>query len=123
SDILINVENVVGSHQNDKIIDAAGDNVIDGGAGIDVIRFDGVAAAVTVDLANGTATGQGNDILQNIENVFGSSLGDTIIGNAANNVIDGAGGFDTVEFDGVSAAVTVDLSAGTATGQGKDVLR
>jgi serralysin len=96
--------------------------VIDGGAGIDTVRFDGVAAAVTVNLTKGTATGQGTDTLLNIENVTGSSLNDTITGNAGNNVIDGGAGIDAVRFDGVAAAATVNLVAGTATGQGNDTL-
>ena len=77
---------------------------------------------MTVNLVNGTATGQGSDTLRNIENVVGSNLNDTITGNAVNNVIDGGGGIDTVRFNGVAAAVTVNLTTGTATGQGTDTL-
>ena len=121
-DTLLNIENVVGSNLNDTFIDGAGNNVIDGGAGIDTIEFNGIAAGVTVNLANGTATGQGSDILRNIENVVGSNLNDTITGNAGNNVIDGGGAIDTVKFNGVAAAVTVNLTTGTATGQGTDTL-
>jgi Ca2+-binding RTX toxin-like protein len=123
NDSLLNIENVTGSSLNDTIIGSTGSNVIDGGAGIDTVRFNGVAAAVTVDLVKGTATGQGTDTLRNIENVTGSNLNDTITGNAGDNVIDGGAGTDTVRFDGIAAAVTVDLSKGTATGQGNDTLR
>ena len=122
NDTLLNIENVIGSSLNDTFIDGAGNNVIDGGAGVDTVKFNGIAAAVTVNLANGTVTGQGNDTLRNIENVVGSNLNDTITGNAANNVIDGGGGIDTVKFNGVATAVAVNLTTGTATGQGSDTL-
>ena len=60
----------------------------------DTVRFDGVAAAVTVDLTKGTATGQGADTLLHIENVVGSNLADTITGSSVGNVLDGKGGAD-----------------------------
>ena len=123
NDTLLHIENVTGSSLNDTITGNAGDNVIDGGGGTDTVRFDGVAAAVTVNLVNGTAAGQGADTLRNIENIVGSSLDDTITGNAGNNVVDGGTGNDTVRFDGVAAAVTVNLATGIATGQGNDTLR
>jgi Ca2+-binding RTX toxin-like protein len=122
SDTLLNIENITGSNLNDTITGSAGNNVIDGGAGIDTVRFDGVATAVTVNLVKGTARGQGTDTLRNIENVIGSNLNDTLTGNAGNNIINGAAGIDTVRFDGVATAVTVDLTKGTATGQGTDTL-
>lgn len=123
NDTLLGIENAVGSSLNDTFVGGAGNNVIDGGAGIDTIRFNGVAAAVTVNLVTSTATGQGSDTLRNIENVIGSNLNDTITGNTVSNIIDGGNGIDTVRFDGAAVAVTVDLTAGTATGQGNDVLR
>src|SRR6185503_6500158 len=122
-DTLKNIQNVVGSSSNDTITGNAASNLIDGGAGIDTVRFDGVAAAVAVNLSTGTATGQGNDTLLNVENAVGSSLNDTFIGGAGNNVIDGGAGIDTVRFNGVAAAVTVNLVSGTASGQGSDTLR
>ena len=109
-----------------------GDDKLDGGAGIDTAKFNGVAAAVNVDLAKGTVTGQGADTLVNIENVIGSNFDDTIAGDAGKNIIDGGlgndtldgrDGTDTVSFQSSTAGVTVNLSKGTATGEGTDTLR
>jgi Ca2+-binding RTX toxin-like protein len=131
TDTLTNLENVTGSSGNDTITGDSGNNVIDGGAGIDTVRFNGVSAAVTVDLAKGTATGQGTDTLKNIENITGSNLADTIAGDGGNNIIDGGmgddhldggAGIDTAEFLSGTAGVTADLTKGTATGQGTDAL-
>jgi Ca2+-binding RTX toxin-like protein len=131
SDTLANFQNITGSDFNDTITANAANNVIDGGAGINTVRFDGVAAAVTVDLTEGTATGQGTDTLLNIQNVTGSALNDTITGDPNSNIIDGGmgndhldggAGIDTAEFLSGSAGVTANLTTGTATGQGNDTL-
>ena len=110
-DTLHNIQNVTGSALNDTITDNAADNVIDGGAGTDVVRFDGIAAAVTVDLSNDIATGQGNDTLINVENVVGSSLADSITGDAGNNRLDGGGGADTLQGLGGNDTYVVDNTA------------
>jgi Ca2+-binding RTX toxin-like protein len=65
---------------------------------------------VTVDLAAGTATGEGNDTFSGIAGVSGSQYADELIGNDADNnlyghegsdVIRGAGGDDTIGgYDG-----------------------
>jgi Ca2+-binding RTX toxin-like protein len=111
NDILRNVENVVGSSLADTITGNAGNNLIDGGGGVDTVRFDGVAAAVTVNLLTGTATGQGTDTLRNIENVVGSSLADNITGNNGNNVLDGKGGADILAGLGGNDTYVVDNAA------------
>src|SRR5262249_1593357 len=80
------------------------------------------------------------DAITNIEKAFGSPFADRLVGSAADNVlsggggndrlipgpgddeVSGGGGRDTVPFTSATKAVHVDLGAGTATGQGKDVL-
>ncbi len=117
---------------NDTLVGGPGNDKLDGGSGIDTAKFNGVPAAVNVDLAKGTATGQGTDTLVNIENVIGSNFDDTIAGDASRNTIDGGlgndtldgrDGTDTVSFQSSTAPVTVDLYKGTATGEGTDTLR
>lgn len=125
NDTLRNIENVVGSSLNDTITGSAGDNVIDGGVGVNTVRFDGVAAAVTVDLTKGAATGQGNDILHNIENVTGSNLNETITGNGGDNVLDGKGGADVLKGLGGNDTYIVDNAADVvieAPGAGNDTV-
>ena len=106
-------------HGDDTLIGGAGDDQLYGHNGSDTASYEGAAAAVTVDLAAGTATGgAGSDSLFQIENATGSAFDDTLIGNAGANVLTGGGGSDTVSYAAASAAVSVDLGAGTATGGG-----
>ena len=53
-----------------------------------------------------------------IENAEGGTGDDLIIANAADNVLDGNGGTNTVSYAGDAAGVTIDLASGTATGTG-----
>ncbi|WP_156841429.1 M10 family metallopeptidase [Novosphingobium aquimarinum] len=57
-----------------------------------------------------------------VENALGGSGDDILHGNSASNRLDGGGGFDIVSYVGVSANVVIDLSKGTATGDGNDTL-
>ena len=134
NDVLSNIENVTGSAYNDTITGDSGDNVLtggagndtlDGGAGTDTASYAAAAAGITVDLSNGTAGNDGdggNDVLSNIENVTGSAFNDTITGDSGNNAIDGGSGIDTVSYADASGGVTVNVSTGTATGDGTDTL-
>ena len=74
-------------------------------------------AGVTVDLLAGTATdgSAGTDTLVNIQNVVGSAFDDVIAGDSHNNLLDGGGGINTIDYSHDPAGVTVDLSMGTAT--------
>ncbi len=94
------------------------DNTIDGGAGIDTISYVASSSAVIIDLSAGTATGDGNDILLNIEKMTGSNYDDILISSSVNNTINGGIGIDTVSYASAIAAVTVSLTANTATGGG-----
>ncbi|MBI2311670.1 MAG: M10 family metallopeptidase C-terminal domain-containing protein [Betaproteobacteria bacterium] len=57
-----------------------------------------------------------------IENAKGGSGNDTLVGNAADNDLDGGPGFDVASFETASAAVTVSLISNAATGAGSDTL-
>src|SRR5690606_2214160 len=87
-----------GEMGDDLLNGGLGDDTIDGGAGNDTANFAG-DIAVTVDLRIGVAqqTGVGNDTLWNIENLRGSSLGDTLIGNWDANILDGGAGDDLLQ--------------------------
>lgn len=108
-----------------------GADLILGGAGDDVASYGRILSAVTVDLAAGTATGQGRDSLAGVEGVFGSRFDDVLLGDPGDNLfagdtgddrITGRAGLDTVSLTDVPGPVTVDLAAGEATGAGVDVL-
>jgi Ca2+-binding RTX toxin-like protein len=123
------INNTIHGNDGDNFIrGGAGDDTIDGGAGFDWADFRFSAAPVTVTLTDvvaghsgGTATGDGADTLIDIERVRGSTAADTLTGNAEDNwfrggtgddVIDGKGGFDWVDYRNASNSVTVTLTDG-----------
>lgn len=104
-------------------------------------------AGVTVNLATGTADGDeaGSDTLIGIENVIGGLGDDTLIGDDSanildgsagndtldggagddvliggegNDVIDGGTGFDTLDLSAATGAISINFTAGTASGAG-----
>ena len=102
-----------------------GNDVYDGGAGIDTFTALVASAGVIVDLNAGTSTGArtGNDLLSGIERVFGSNFGDTIIGDGADNLIRGNNGNDIIFGGGgvdiIDGGVNTDTING---GAGRDRL-
>ncbi len=86
-----------GDSGNDFLAGGAGGDVLDGGTGTDTVSYF-ASTAVTINLATGTHSGgdaQG-DTLTEIENVIGSSQGDTLTGNGSANVLIGGAGNDTL---------------------------
>ena len=75
-----------------------GNDIIDGGPnspfGGDWIYF--YDLAVTVNLEGGTAVGEGQDTLKNLENVYGSDKDDTLIGDDQPNYLVGWDGHDVI---------------------------
>jgi Ca2+-binding RTX toxin-like protein len=116
----------------------AGNDLIDGGTLADLqsdhgFKFDyadysDAPAAVNVDLATGSAQdgAGGVDTLIGIEGVIGSAYDDVLIGSGAyaehfrggpgDDLIDGAGSFDRALYSDASGPISVDLAAGTVTG-------
>ncbi|MFN7779144.1 MAG: hypothetical protein ACK5RK_09760 [Betaproteobacteria bacterium] len=119
TDVLVDVAGVLGSSLADTLTGDAlrnwiggnggddtlwgrgGDDTLVGGAGLDIARYDDSATAVTVTL-NAAATVTltdglgGTDLLLGIEGLSGSSLADTLVGDANNNWFIGNGGADTL---------------------------
>lgn len=150
TDLLEDIERLVGSAFADVFVGGAQDNwidvgsggndVFDGGANSaagDTVAFRLAVGAVTVTLGEGAtaATVSGaaaGKNLTNFENIIGGVYNDTLIGNSGNNTLegglgndrlDGAGGQDTVTYASSASAVTVSLLAGTASGgAGNDTL-
>jgi large repetitive protein len=98
------------------------------------ISYASATAAVTVDLAAGTATGDasvGNDSFINVNAVVGSAFNDVLRGSnnpsgtyeqfegrAGNDLIDGGGGFDFATYNNdptTTSGIAVNLAAGTVT--------
>lgn len=136
-DTLLNIEWIVGSLLDDTMLGNAdsntleghlGDDVMDGGAGIDTLSFFFAGFRINMDLAVTTqqyTIGAGFDTISNFENILGSSYNDTFFGDGADNVIQGGAGADTIDgrgdgangdtasYEQSSARVIVDLLTGT----------
>lgn len=123
-----------------------GDDSFIGGLMSDGVSYAAANGPVNVDLAAGTASGQGNDFLSDIERIEGSDYGDVIAGRLGDEYLDGqegddqisggdgpdsdvivggegddtldggVGGVDFVSYATSPSGVTVDLAAGTASG-------
>jgi Ca2+-binding RTX toxin-like protein len=126
------------ANQTEQFEGRGGDDTIDGGGSLDLVRFFSATAGVRVNLATGVATslgadaGIGTDTLFNIEGIRGSAHADSLTGGnvandeleffqglAGNDTIDGGSGYDRVDYNLSYAAVTVVLggaASGTATG-------
>jgi Ca2+-binding RTX toxin-like protein len=75
--------------------------VIDGGSGgRDLVDYTNAPGPVVVDLAIGTATGEGSDTIIGAEDVTGSSFDDQIVGDGARNFLSGEAGNDTLDGAG-----------------------
>ncbi len=75
-----------------------GDDTLLGGAQVDTVSYRNAPVAVTVDLAAGTATGQGSDAIgADVEDILGSQHDDTLSGNVDDNKIQGLGGRDVID--------------------------
>ena len=88
---------------NDDILNGAtGNDSITGGNGFDIASYFFANGGVVVTLATpgvgqNTGADQGIDTLSGIEGLYGSQLfGDSLTGDAGNNLIDGYGGNDTI---------------------------
>jgi serralysin len=126
-------ETINGNEQNNVLDGRGGNDTLDGGLGNDtLIGNDGIdtvsyashdggnlLGGVVVTLGSGGADGHATavivgpgllltgetDILRSIENVTGSSHGDTIAGNDQPNVLDGRGGNDTLIGGGLDTLI------------------
>ncbi|HYG48209.1 MAG TPA: cadherin domain-containing protein [Allosphingosinicella sp.] len=89
---------ITGTAAADTLTATFRSETIDGGLGVDRVVYSASNAAVTLNLATGTASGghaQG-DTLIGIEDVTGSNYGDTITGSDGVNLLEAGGGNDTI---------------------------
>jgi Tol biopolymer transport system component len=89
-----NSDLIKGKGGADTLIGGAGDDTLIGGTGRDTASFTHATSGVTASLQAGTATGEGNDTLLQIENLFGSEQGDGLTGDKYANQLSGASGDD-----------------------------
>ena len=84
-----------GEGGNDQLLGGVGNDTLDGGLGTDTASYSASLTAVIVSLATNAATGEGSDTFSGVENLLGSSKGDTLTGSDTNNKLTGGGGADT----------------------------
>jgi Ca2+-binding RTX toxin-like protein len=118
-----------GKGPGDALIGGLGNDALNGGGGSGIAVYSDSANGVAVNLATGSANGRGRDTLINISGIADSRFDDLLTGSAANaeaffmrtgnDTIDGGGGEnDIVLYAEAPFPVTIDLTAGTAVGQG-----
>lgn len=109
-------DRLAGGAGDDILLGGPGNDLLIGGAGWDQADYRDTAAAVTVDLASGRASGGGgNDQLRAIEEVRGSSFDDRLYGSETVDKLVGRDGDDRLYGRGGD-----DLLQG---GDGDDILR
>jgi len=126
SDLALESDTIIGDTSNNVLSGLAGDDTLKGGSGLDtldggagddtlfggadadvlrggdglhdIVDYSDVAAnGVKVDLEAGTATGNGDDTLSEIEDIRGSAQDDTLTGDTSVNTIYGGAGADIIE--------------------------
>lgn len=105
----------------EMLLGGPGDDRLAGGPGLDNAGFFESPHGVRVDLARGSARGDGNDALVGIEGVVGSQHDDVLVGDRGGNGMYGLAGDDTIRAKGSGriAAGTADFISG---GDGDDTL-
>jgi Ca2+-binding RTX toxin-like protein len=105
-------DTLLGDAGDDTMFGSGGNDLINGGSGFNVVGF--LLGSVSVDLALGVSSGEGNDMLISIQGVFGSSGNDTLRGSDFANLLIGSTGNDSLlGLDGADTLLG---------GQGNDVL-
>lgn len=130
-DVLVSIENLIGSAFNDTLIGTnianeihagggddfvdggAGADVLDGGSGVDTITYRGSNAGVAILLNDAPSVSTGGfaqgDTISNFENALGSQFADVITGDSGANVIDGGLGNDLLSGGGGNDTLALEL--------------
>lgn len=90
---------ILGNSGNNFLVGGAGDDTLNGGGGNDTASYTNttpITATLGLNGANGSATGDGTDVLINIENLQGGSGNDNLTGNEQANKLEGRVGNDTL---------------------------
>ncbi len=110
-DMLVGIENLIGTNFNDTLTGNGaknvlsgldGDDTLDGRGGIDTASYATATAGVTVSLLSGSGEasgGAGNDTLVSIENLIGSKFNDRMVVDGLEDgaTLNGGNGNDYIE--------------------------
>ncbi|MCX8530184.1 MAG: calcium-binding protein [Rhodoluna sp.] len=116
-------DKVNGGAGNDSLEGGLGNDNVAGGLGSDTLVYSDNTTGVSVDLAAGTESGDGTDVISGDENVIGGSGNDVIKGDAYINMITGGEGNDRISGgDGNDLLYGGAGNDGLLGGAGSDVL-
>ncbi|WP_380785610.1 pre-peptidase C-terminal domain-containing protein [Sphingomonas sp. R86521] len=120
-------DTINGSAAADTLYGADGNDTITGGTGADKIYGGAGNDVIYGNQDNDTIYGEsGNDVIyggQGDDALYGGVGDDFLEGGLGNDILSGGTGFNTVSYANATAAVSVNLGAGTATGgAGTDTL-
>lgn len=85
---------VCGLGGDDRLQGQAGDDALIGGAGADAVSYADAGSGIVADLETSSASGQGSDLLSQVENLVGSPYADQLVGGRGSNVLNGGAGAD-----------------------------
>lgn len=91
--------NGTGNAEDNTIYANSGNNVLNGGAGIDTLSYESASAGITLRMTTSAAQatgGSGSDSIRNFENLTGSDFADTFTGSSGNNILRGRDGNDVL---------------------------
>lgn len=135
SDTLLNIEAVLGGSFNDVIrgnasanrldggdgddlfLASAGNDVIIGGAGMDMVSYAHAAAGVHAQLTGGSSIGGvANGSIQGVEALIGSNFADSLFGDGLANLLNGGLGNDMLFGNGGADTLVANGGADTLIG-------
>ena len=96
-------DSLLGGHGSDRLVGGAGADTFDGGEDsdnqdIDIADYSAESTGFSVTIGSGRNDGPGgtDDVQNNVEGVIGGSGADTLVGDGANNILDGRAGVDSL---------------------------
>jgi Ca2+-binding RTX toxin-like protein len=102
-------DSFIGTGAAETIAPGDGDDDVDGAGGSDTLDYSTSSAGMVIDAGLETATGQGSDTFDSIENFLGSPFDDSLIWDASVAGFAGGDGVDTVDASAETTVQTINL--------------
>lgn len=120
ADDITDFEVLVSGSAADCLVGAAGvdevfvpgdgdDDITGNGGDDDALDYSSSSAAMTIDPALGTATGQGTDTFADVQQFFGSAFDDVLLWDGTTTGFAGGDGIDTVDASAQTTGQSIDL--------------
>jgi hypothetical protein len=91
------LDRLFGQAGNDDLAGNGGGDRLSGGAGNDTAVFTTAPTGVVLHIAEGTASGEGSDVVVSVESAVGSGHPDTLVGDPGSNRLAGKAGDDVLK--------------------------